>query len=69
MRLVEDHNPGAYAVKVQCLKCGHMVLLANTVIDLDGPSFKAYYCKPHDKCEGCVPKEESPNPSNRSPST
>ena len=57
MNLVRDTNPGAYAVYVSCYKCGHRDLLANMVADLDGSSFKAYYCiSGHDvSCYGCMP--------------
>ncbi len=47
MKAAYDHSPGAYAVSVQCLTCGTMTLLASTLIDLDGPAFKAYYCEEH----------------------
>jgi hypothetical protein len=43
MRLVFDHNPGAYAVSVQCLACGRMVRLCDALIDAEGPAFRAYY--------------------------
>lgn len=43
MRLITDRSPGAYAVRVPCLKCGNMVLLAHAFIDVDGPAFAAYY--------------------------
>lgn len=54
-RFVRDTNPGAYAVRVPCLTCGRMLLLADAVIDLDGPAFQAYY---HDTAE-CRPREET----------
>jgi hypothetical protein len=47
VRLTEDKNPGAYAVSVQCLRCGKMLRLADARIDLDGPAFRAYY---HEEC-------------------
>lgn len=52
MRLVYDHSPGAYSVYVSCLNCGDRVLMADTVIDIDGPAFQAYYCN------ACQPEGE-----------
>lgn len=45
MNIVFDLNPGAYSVSVQCLECGSMVRLCDSVIDADGPAFAAYYHK------------------------
>ena len=47
MRLVRDHNPGAFNVRVPCLACGAMLMLSDAAIDLDGPAYRAYY---HDTC-------------------
>ena len=49
MKLVSDRNPGAFAVKVPCIACGKMLLLAEAQIDVDGQAFMAYYHR------GCVP--------------
>ena len=48
MNLIQDKNPGAYAVSVQCLTCGKMLRLADALIDTEGPAFQAYYHR------GCV---------------
>jgi hypothetical protein len=45
MRLIQDHSFGAAAVSVPCFKCGRMVRMVDTLIDLDGPAFQAYYHK------------------------
>lgn len=51
MRLADkDTNPGAYAVRVKCLRCHSTRQLAHMRADLDGPPFFAYFCDPH-----CVP--------------
>lgn len=42
MRLVFDHSTGAQAVSVPCYMCGKMHRLADSVIDRDGPAFRAY---------------------------
>ena len=57
MRFVQDTSVAAYAVSVQCLKCGRMVRLAAAKADLDGPAFRAYYCTPTDDSHqrDCVP--------------
>jgi hypothetical protein len=47
MRLVEvkaDTYPEAN-VKFQCLRCGRVGRAVDMMADLDGPAFKAYYCK------------------------
>lgn len=58
---VRDGNPGAYAVKVQCIDCGTMRLLAEMLIDRDGPAFRAYYCP------ACLPVAVIRWPNNDSP--
>lgn len=45
MRLIYDHSPGAYAVRVACLTCGRMHTLADCTVDIDGTAFRAYYCE------------------------
>lgn len=45
MHYALDYSNAAYAVCVQCFKCNKMYPLAHMVMDLDGPAFKAYYCK------------------------
>ena len=47
MNLIQDKNPGAYAVNVPCLICCKMLRLADAWIDTEGPAFQAYY---HAKC-------------------
>ena len=59
MRLMYDHSPGAYAVRVQCYVCGKLVQISNTVIDVEGPPFQAYYCP------DCRPEGEPVEPCNR----
>jgi hypothetical protein len=54
-QFVRDRNPGAFAVRVQCLTCGKLVQLSEALIDPDGPAFQAYY---HDRPE-CRPQEEA----------
>ena len=49
--LLQDHNPGARAVRVVCLHCGKMETLGDLVFDPDGPAFQAYY---HRGCAGEV---------------
>lgn len=44
MRLVTDHSLAAAAVSVPCIQCGRMHVLAQSIIDRDGPAFRAYYC-------------------------
>jgi hypothetical protein len=44
MRLVTDHSLAAGNVSVPCYVCCKMHLLADSVMDLDGPAFKAYWC-------------------------
>ena len=51
MNIVRDQSYAAYAVKVQCLRCGKMLSLADASIDLDGPAFEAYYHA------ACLPSE------------
>lgn len=56
--LVRDHSLGAYSVHVACLTCGSMLLLADAVIDREGPPFRAYYhdtpeCRPAGPVENC----------------
>lgn len=51
MRLVTDHSLAAGCVDVCCLVCGRRHRLADSTIDRDGPSFRAYYCPEH-KPEG-----------------
>lgn len=43
-KLTIDHSVGARSVDVPCYVCGKMHQLANSTMDLDGPSFQAYYC-------------------------
>lgn len=38
--------PGAGSVIVVCLSCSGRFYLDRGYADLDGPSFKAYYCAP-----------------------
>jgi hypothetical protein len=45
-RLMYDHSPAADDFYVKCLKCGGRVRLCDSIIDLDGPPFMAYYCAP-----------------------
>lgn len=45
--LRHDHSAGARAISVPCLECGRMTRLTECVIDVDGPAFKAYYCREH----------------------
>lgn len=60
MNLTTDHSDGAYAVRVQCFACKAMLLLADAIIDLDGPAFEAYYHR------GCIPfGAEFPNSCKR----
>lgn len=49
--MIRDHSRAAFSVSVQCLTCGAMGLLANMLIDPDGPAFRAYY---HDRLS-CMP--------------
>ena len=42
----KDTSPGGYAVSVQCFVCLKMHRLATVTADLNGPSFRAYYCDP-----------------------
>lgn len=50
-KLVRDHSAGARAVDVFCFvphgDGKRRVRLSETVIDLDGPAFEAYYCPDH----------------------
>lgn len=46
MKLIKDTNPGAYVVMVKCLTCGKIRVLADMLIDTEGPAFRAYYCDP-----------------------
>lgn len=48
-RLMYDHGYGAEAVTVRCYKCHALRRMVDTIIDLDGPPFQAYYC------QGCAP--------------
>lgn len=50
MKLAIDHSDGAYAVSVPCYVCSSMHQLSDSVMDLDGPAFKAYYCR------SCLPE-------------
>lgn len=54
MRLVKDHSPGAYAVRVQCVKCNRVVLLSDAYADADGRAFMDYYC------DDCVFDHDAP---------
>lgn len=54
MNIIQDKNPGAYAIRVQCLTCFAMGKLADMYIDTDGPAFKAYYHL------DCIPKNNEP---------
>ena len=38
------YPPHRAADRLQCLKCAHWVPVSDTVADLDGAPFKAYYC-------------------------
>lgn len=49
-KLVKDHSAGASAVSVPCYRCGRMHPMVDSTMDLDGPSFRAYYCL------DCTPK-------------
>ena len=44
MQSFADHSTGARAVDVPCYQCGKMHRLVQSTMDLDGPSFRAYYC-------------------------
>ena len=44
MRPTLDHSRAAYQVRVPCIACDQMHKLADSVIDRDGPAFRAYYC-------------------------
>jgi hypothetical protein len=68
MRLVRDHSTGAAAVRIACFACGAWHLLSEMVADLDGPAFRAYYCRGHvppgavapcgrDGCTRCAGRE------------
>ncbi len=60
MRLIQDTSNSAYAVSVPCIVCGKMLSLYKAVIDLDGPSFAAYYhveCLPKDYAKHLVHKD------------
>lgn len=46
-RLVTDHSLAAAAIRVPCLYCGKMLLLAEAIVDLNGPAFRAYYHSDH----------------------
>lgn len=52
MRLCYDHSPAAGEVRVSCYRCGRMRPMAEMLMDLNGPSFQAYYCPE------CLPAEE-----------
>lgn len=49
MRLTRDHSAGAResTYRVPCYQCGKMIKLRDSLIDRDGPSFRAYYCEEH----------------------
>jgi hypothetical protein len=55
MRLKVDTNAGAYAVTVSCIRCGTRRLLRDVAADLDGPSFRAYFCADGDAFNAHVP--------------
>jgi hypothetical protein len=60
MRLVHDHSIGASVVYVPCYVCSKILLLADAIIDADGPAFQAYYCR------SCLPPTAKiPNTCNR----
>ena len=72
MNLCYDHSHGAANVRVHCLNCDRGVWMADAIIDLDGPQFQAYYCRPclatkllqdalPETCahEGCLRKHKS----------
>ena len=44
MRLTMDRSQGAFAVDVSCMTCAKRHQLATSLVDLDGPAFRAYYC-------------------------
>jgi len=53
MHLKRDHSPGAYNVRVQCLECYKLHTLADSIVDMDGPAFRAYYCSDCASIYGC----------------
>lgn len=49
MKLFHDDSAGAHSVSVLCYVCGALTPMHRTLIDFDGPAFRAYYCL------ACVP--------------
>lgn len=44
MRLVQNTSDNAKQLRVICMNCARMFTLSTGFADLDGPSFRAYYC-------------------------